>query len=256
MGNRSFKFGWLAKGALAIGALALVAMSTPANAASLRRSGTTAGNANGGNGGPTGNYLFTWYATISGGGNGDNILRLVDPNGCSNGFGISNGACSSETDQCAMIYVFDDDQEMGECCGCPITPNELQEYSVETDLADNFQSQTPVSGSGVIVVVGSAINAPTGCNPLNKTCNQIFPSAPGTPGCDPTQPALTAGDTNLDGSITHNQAIGAVSGLTEIPLFDQGQGDATDNAYLVAECGAIAGNSSTRGGYCTCPSVL
>jgi len=250
--DRSFKFGWLAKGLLAVGALALVATSLPANAASLRRAGTTGANANSGNGGPTGNYLFTWYATLDDGGNGDNLLRLVDPNGCSNGFGISNGACTSEVDQCAMIYVFDDDQEMGACCGCPLTPNELRLFSVRAELANNFQAQTPLSGAGVIVVVGSAINAPTGCNPLNKTCKQIFPGVPGAPGCDPTQPALTAGDTNLDGSITHNQAIGGVSNLTEIPLFDQGSGDPADNAYLVNECGVIAGNASANAGYCYC----
>jgi hypothetical protein len=254
VGNRSFKFGWLAKGALVVGALALVAMSAPANAATLRRSGTTGANANGGNGGPTGNYLFTWFATLNDGGNGDNVLRLIDPNGCSNGFGISNGACTSEVDQCAMIYVFDDDQEMGECCGCPITPNELEEYSVEDDLANNFQQASPDNGAGVIVVVGSAINAPLGCNPANQTCNQIAPG-PGVPGCDPTVPAVTAGDTNLDGSITHNQVIGGVSGLTEIPLFDQGAGDPVDDAYLVNECGAIAGNATASAGFCHCPSV-
>jgi len=256
VGNRFFKFGALAKGVLAFATLTLMAMSLPVNAASLRRAGTTGANANGGNGGPTGNYLFTWYATLNDGGNGENLLRLIDPNGCGNGFGISNGACTSEVDQCAMIYVFDDDQEMGECCGCPITPNELSEFRVRAQLANNFQAQSPTSGAGVIVIVGSAINAPTGCNPVNRTCNQIFPSAPGTPGCDPTQPPLTAGDTNLDGSITHNQAIGGVSSLTEIPLFDQGQGDAVDNAYLINECGVIAGNASANAGYCHCRQAV
>jgi len=252
MGERFFKFGWLAKGTLAIGVLALMAMSLPVNAASLRRAGTTGANANGGNGSPTGNYLFTWYTISADVGLGDDLLRLIEPNGCGNGFGISNGACTSEIDQCAMIYVFDDDQEMGECCGCPITPNELTVHSVRENLADNFQSQTPISTAGVIVVVGSAINAPTGCNPLNRTCNQIFPKVAGNPGCDPSQPPLTAGDTNLVGSITHSQAINGPGNLTEIPLFDQGLGDSIDNAYLVSECGVIAGNASRNGGYCTC----
>ena len=250
MGERFFKFGWLAKGTLAIGVLALMAMSGPANAASLRRAGTTGANANGSNGGPTGNYLFTWY-----GGNNDNVLRLIDPNGCGNGFGISNGACASEIDQCALIYVFDEDQEMGECCGCPITPNELLEFSVLDNLASNFQAQTSTSGTGVIVVVGSAYNAPAGCNPFNDTCNSFGSPGTGAPGCDPTVPPLTAGDTNLDGSITHSQVFSVGSGLTEIPLFDQGSGDPADDAYLVNECAGIAGNASQRAGYCFCPNL-
>jgi hypothetical protein len=241
---------------LAVGALALVGMSMPANAATLRRSGTTGANGNGGDGGPTGNYLFTWYATLNDGGNGDNVVRLIDPNGCGNGSGISNSACTSEVDQCAMIYVFDDDQEMGECCGCPITPNQLLTYSVEDDLADNFQQASPDNGAGVIVVVGSAYNAPEGCNPANATCNSFGSPGSGVPGCDPTVPAVTAGDTNLDGSITHNQNLGGRSALTEIPLFDQGAGDPADDAYLVNECGAIAGNASHRAGYCNCGGDL
>ena len=249
MGDR---FGRVANGVLLVAGLALLTVSVPANAASLRHPGTTGANANGGNGSPTGNYLFTWYATSDDGGNGFNILALIDPNGCGNGFGISNGACTSEIDQCAMFYVFDDDQEMGECCGCPITPNGLTLHVVGEDLAVNFQSQTPSSGSGVIVVVGSAVNAPSGCNPSNNTCNQIFPLAAVSPGCDPTQPPITAGDTNLVGSITHNQIINGRASLTEIPLFDQGSGDPVDNAYLVSECALIAGNSSRIGGACSC----
>ena len=255
MRRRSFKFGWLAK-ALVIGALGLLAMTTPAKAASLRRAGTTGANGNNANGGPTGNYLFAYYDTDETYGNGDNLLRLIDPNGCGNGFGISNGACTSEADQCAMIYVFDDDQEMGECCGCPITPNELVEFSVEGNLTKNFQQQVPDIGNGTIVVVGSGFNAPTGCNPLNETCNSFGSPSSGAPGCDPTRPPIIAGDTNLDGSITHNELISGTHGLTEIPLFDQGSGDPGDDAYLVAECGVIAGNASRLAGFCNCPNLI
>src|SRR5579862_4051334 len=89
----------------------------------------------------TGPMLTAPYDVSGPTGDGDNIIRLTNPAGCHTA--QSDVACSSETDLCAMIYVFDDDQEMGECCGCPITPNELQEYSVETALADNFQQASP-----------------------------------------------------------------------------------------------------------------
>src|SRR5580704_6629129 len=45
------------------------------------------------------------------GGNGDNILRLINPNG------NANPSFGPIGEVCAMIYVLDDDQEMGECCG-------------------------------------------------------------------------------------------------------------------------------------------
>ena len=254
MGNRSFKMGWLAKGALVVGAVALFAMTgTSAHAASLRRSGSTGANANGANGGPTGNYLFTWYATTEGNGNGDNALRLVDPNGCGNG-GTSNANCAAEVDECAMIYVFDDNQEMGECCGCPITPNELEDFSVEGQLTSNWALATNDSGSGTLVVVGSAFNSTNGACALNSTCNGEFPkSVPSAPACDPTVAPVTTGDTNLDGSITHNQLIGSTSGLTEISLFDQGNGDPVNNAYLVSLCGSLTGDGSHNNGFCHCP---
>jgi hypothetical protein len=253
VGNRSFKIGWLAKGALVVGALALFAMtSTSANAASLRRAGTTGSGEASLNGGTNGNYLSTWYGVSTSDGNGDNVLRLDDPNGCGDGGINASSNCSAETDQCAMIYVFDDDQEMAECCGCPITPNELQTYSVESNLTANWGLPVDDNGSGIIVVVGSSFNV-TACNVRNTSCGSD--GSPGlSPGCDPTAAPVTAGDTALDGSITHNQKIGTTSGLTEIPLFNNGAGDATNNAYLVSECSSLIANSSTKGS-CTCPGA-
>jgi len=246
---------------LAVGAF-LVAAAVPANAASLRRGGAPGANGSGSNGGPTGNYLFAWYDIFNGVGtnthnetpqfapaNADDVIRYVDPNGCGNS-GVSNGVCGSETDLCAMIYVFDDDQEMGECCGCRITPNELETFSVRNNLVNNWGLGTQDNGSGVIVTVGSAVNdasATGGCSvgASNNACHR---------GCNPAIALVTTGPTNLDGSITHDQLIAGTSGLTEIPLFDQGAGETTNNAYLVAQCGALNGNSSHTNGFCNCPT--
>src|ERR1700758_2472735 len=38
---------------------------------------------------------------------------------------------------CAMIYVFDADQQMTECCGCIETHNGLRTLSVRNDLTKN-----------------------------------------------------------------------------------------------------------------------
>ena len=176
----------------------------------------------------------------------DNILRIVDPTGCGNG-GILNVACHGETELCAMIYVFDNDQEMGECCGCPMTPNELQEYSVADDLTDNWALRGGASGSGV-VVVGVALPQNT-----NGTCTinsgHTNPACNG--GCDPTEGFISA--STIFGSITGPQTIGPETSLTELALFNQGAGNAVDDAYLVSECGLIVANGSGSG-FCDCPS--
>ena len=248
----SLRAGLLTKGAIAIALTAFLLAAVPANAAS---------------GGATGNYLFTFYDIGTAVGDnpitptpcigtpgGDNVIRLIDPNGCGNG-GVGSAACRSETDLCAMFYAFDDDQEMGECCGCPITPNGLNTYSVRDQLVSNWGLATQDNSLGTIVVVGSGINDPgsseigvgllfNGCGNLNN------PACYG--GCDPTKAPILTGATNLDGSITHDQMFAGRSNLTEIHLFDQGAGEPTNNAYLIAQCAALIANNSNTSGFCSC----
>jgi len=38
---------------------------------------------------------------------------------------------------CAMIYVFDADQQLSECCGCIETHNGLRTLSIRTNLTSN-----------------------------------------------------------------------------------------------------------------------
>ena len=59
---------------------------------------------------------------------------------------------------CAMIYVFDNKQELSECCGCLISTNGLLEASVYPDLTDNsFNGTVPANGD--IKIVSSLPNA-------------------------------------------------------------------------------------------------
>src|SRR5271169_6802255 len=53
---------------------------------------------------------------------------------------------------CAMIYVFDADQQMSECCGCAESHNNLSTYSVRFELTGNPLTGV-VSTNGVIKVV-------------------------------------------------------------------------------------------------------
>jgi hypothetical protein len=150
--------------ALAIGiSLAVVALSRSAHAASLREGST--GSSAEVTGSLPGEVLWTYYMTegsngencppfsnvVPGGpicnaqGNGDNIIRLVNPNGAAN----SNLSVGNPQTVCAMIYVFDDDQEMGECCGCPLSSTQLATFSVEGNLTANWGIQSPETSAPI-----------------------------------------------------------------------------------------------------------
>lgn len=221
---------WLGRGALALvaGAAFLASVSTPARAVSL-----------------PGSALFGYYDVDEDTGGGDNILVLVNPSGNGNfSFGRVQNAC-------AMIYVFDDDEEMGECCGCPLTPAQIATFSVEFNLTSNWGIRG-IDGvdndSGTIAIRSTLPNAPN-CQSFSEP-GTIAPACNG--GCDPTNGYN--GTPTLLGSITHDQIIDhPPSTLTEVSLFDNGPGDPMNNTYLIQQCAALVGNGS-GGGICTCPT--
>jgi hypothetical protein len=99
-------------------------------------------------------YAVDYYsnANVEEGPAPDGTLRLIND-------GDTGGSL------CAAIYMFDDMQEMQECCSCPITADGLIAESVNRDLLGN--SLTGMSNEdGVIKVIST--NAPSGvCNPTN-----------------------------------------------------------------------------------------
>jgi hypothetical protein len=189
-------------------------------------------------------------------GNGDNIVRLVNPNGFAN----TNLSGAKSQPVCAMIYVFDDDEEMGECCGCPLSSTQLATFSVAHNLTSNWGIQNFEGGNegfGAIAIVAASVN--TGIVAAGSLSNgqgcASTQSAACNGGCDPsnTPGYLVTQTNNLLGSITHNQSIFPEGvGLTEVSLFDDAAGDPTNLIYLQNQCGALVGNG-TGGGICNCP---
>jgi hypothetical protein len=266
--------------ALAAGAfLIAVALSASANASTLRRGSTGGGAAV--TGALPGEVLWTYYETTevftacgtttsdsdgcNVGGNGDNIIRLINPNGAGN----SNLAGAKGQTVCAMIYVFDDDEEMGECCGCPLSSTRLATFSVEFNLTSDWSNSGGPEGgdhaNGSIAIVASAPNTvgfQFGSSIINPGGGGPAGQCLGFACCDPTNvpgySVTTA--SNLLGSVTHNQQVqegatsstSSTSGLTEIGLFDDAGGDPTNLVYLQSQCGALVGNG-TGGGVCNCP---
>jgi hypothetical protein len=70
---------------------------------------------------------------------------------------IDNPGTDGTANLCAMIYVFDNDQQLTECCGCEVTANGLRTLSVGKNLTNNPLTGV-VSNNGVIKIVSSTIN--------------------------------------------------------------------------------------------------
>ena len=128
---------------------------------------------------------------------------------------------------CAMIYVFDADQQLSECCGCVETHNGLRTLSVKNDLTSNPLTGR-VSTTGVIKVVSAAVNN----SPCDPTSN-VSPKA------------------NLRAWGTHIQnPVGAAYPITETEFSDSTLG-ATELANLQAQCAFINILGSGQG-ICSC----
>ena len=128
---------------------------------------------------------------------------------------------------CAMIYVFDADQQLTECCGCVQTHNNLSTYSVRAQLTRNPLTGV-VSRNGVIKVVSAAVN-----------------NSP----CDPT--SNVSPRPNLRVWVTHIQnPVGGAFPITETESSDSTLG-ATELANLQAQC-AFVGILGSGQGTCAC----
>ena len=230
-------------------AIGVIFLSASAHATTLRKvtSGASPGQVS--SVGPDPSTMIVAYYDVyepamdNGSGVGDNLLRLINPTS-------ANGSV------CAFIYVFDNEEEMGACCGCPVSPNGLAQFSVEKNLLSNWGISSFGDASGVIDIV-------TG---LPNTAIFIASLGISVPACDPGSSVTPVG--NLSGYITHNQAIaqqpfsstgvatptGATTSLTEVSLFDEGAADSAEGPFLVSTCHFLETNGSGRGlCYCVPP---
>jgi hypothetical protein len=128
---------------------------------------------------------------------------------------------------CAMVYVFDADQQLSECCGCVETHNGLRTLSVRADLTSNPLTGR-VSTNGVIKIVSAAVND----SPCDPTSN-VSPKA------------------NIRAWVTHIQnAVGTAFPITETESSDSTLG-ATELANLQAQC-AFVNILGSGQGICSC----
>jgi uncharacterized protein YjdB len=76
----------------------------------------------------------------------DATLRILSPG-------------SKYSNVCAMIYVFDQNQQMSECCGCNVSPDGLLTLSYSDDLLANpLTGMQPSAGTAVVISADQATN--------------------------------------------------------------------------------------------------
>jgi hypothetical protein len=132
---------------------------------------------------------------------------------------------------CAMIYVFDNDQQLTECCGCVETHNGLRTLSVKRDLTSNPLTGV-ISNNGVIKVISAAVNN----SPCDATGN-VSPRA------------------NLRAWGTHTQNFAVQGNVFGFPITETEFSDSTLGATELANLQALCAFVNILGsghGICSC----
>ena len=115
--------------------------------------GIASGNAVAQNVGDNSTYFTTYYSNANTSGAPDSTVRIIND-------GDTGG------NLWASIYVFDDSQELQECCSCEVTPDGLLSESVNVNLTANaLTGKKPTRG--VIKVISSSSSDPT------PTCQRL-----------------------------------------------------------------------------------
>ncbi|MFZ0890050.1 MAG: hypothetical protein WA005_16515 [Candidatus Binataceae bacterium] len=192
------------------------------------------------------------------GGAGDSLVRIVNPT-------------HSDTVQlgtiCAMLYVFDDNEEMQACCGCPVTPDGLRTISVINQLTTNWGFNKGNLTAGVIDLVPSSLNwsapFPTSAPPRGVGETSVTLGS----GCDPsggsthasggTHSTPVTGEGELKAWLNHTESMFASAASappivsTSVEEFAGAYLDTTHLTDLENTCGFLL-TSGSGAGVCSC----
>jgi hypothetical protein len=144
----------------------------------------------------------------------DTTLRVTNPG-------------ADESNLCAMVYVFDQDQQMAECCGCRISQDGLRTWSLNKDLIGNpLTGRVPITGSILLVTADYVGNQSCDSSSINPTGMSI------------------AWSTHLQ-TLSPNASTVSEEPLSEIPL------NATLTSALQAQCKFVQQLGGGQG-ICSC----
>jgi hypothetical protein len=150
-------------------------------------------------------------------------------------------------DLCVNVYVFDTNQEMEECCACPITAAGRLDFLVGSNLTSNpLVGPTRPLNNGIIHLVSTTSD---------------LTLVTGVPGhCDPTDSGGTGSPYSFSPSpsirawITHAQSKYNNQTVTEEVFADTGTQN-NDYVNLSDTCTNVQRiGAQTKRGVCTCPA--
>jgi hypothetical protein len=151
----------------------------------------------------------------------DGTLRLVNDG--------AQGGTSPGGDLCASIYVFDNNENMQECCSCKVTPNGYLSLGVNSNLTANNAPNVRLT-RGVIKVLSM--------------------TPPQNGACDPTFDAPIIG---IRGWLTHITRIGGLEvDVEELKDSTLNTLDPQEERDLVEDCGVILSTGHGVTGVCSC----
>jgi hypothetical protein len=150
----------------------------------------------------------------------DGTIRLINP-------GVTTGYTQGDN-LCAMIYVFDRNQELNECCGCKVSDSGLRTISLTNGLTSNpLTGKPPIAGT--IEIVPSEVGADGQCS-----AGSINPNG-----------MILGWETNVQGS-TGNFQVTEIP-MTQVPLSNTQAEVLATECYMLQKLGSGAG-------VCTCGS--
>jgi hypothetical protein len=102
-------------------------------------------------------YFVTYFSNANTAGAPDGTLRIVNDGASSTASveGAANGVLWAD------IYVYNDSEELEECCSCKITADGLLSESVNLNLTSNTLTGREETSRGVIKVVADSAANPT-----------------------------------------------------------------------------------------------
>jgi hypothetical protein len=180
--------------------------------------------------------LIDYFANANTAGAPDATVRIVNPGQL---FSLTLGTIDAQ-DLCALIYVFDANQQMSECCGCFISANGLLTLSVNKNLTSNPLLGTRLK-TGVIITI---TDLDTGNLPAPDNCDH--PTSIHAP-TQFTQRSvgLRSWATHIDNKV--GTAYPVLLGESQLTFPSSGElNDLAEDCTVLKELGSGAG-------VCTCP---
>jgi hypothetical protein len=178
----------------------------------------------------TDNFKINYFSNNGVAGAPDATVRIDNPGSPENlpDAGVKPDIAIGDVNLCAMIYVFDNDQQLTECCGCLLTPDGLRTLSVGKNLTNNPLTGV-ISNNGVIKIVSSLLN-----------------NSP----CDPTSGFTPASTVRAWASHVENK-VGTAYPITETAFSDAGLSGTEFEFNLIEQC-SFAQRLGSGHAICSC----